>query len=179
MTNWTVEALARFFRMTDDADVHDGFWWRANGPEYEPFKILVNCNDLFWWACADCEEVTPDNLDVLERSFADIKPFCERMRESWRDGTSKETPTVMMSEALLLFCARARGMRPQGAFYDQWPPEVAALFDAAGPARGGPDDTPRRAYKFRGVTDNQVTQEPPWKCRNCVGSAPDGAGKEL
>lgn len=49
MTAWTIESLARFFKITDDADVHDGFWWRANEPQYEPFTILINCNDLFWW----------------------------------------------------------------------------------------------------------------------------------
>lgn len=176
---WTIPDLARFFRMLDDADLHDGFWWRANEPQYEPFKILINCNDLFYWACADCEEVTPENLDVLEGALRDIQVFHDRwanyLREN-RDVSKRahdsEPPYVSTSDALLLFCCRVRKMRPQGAFYDAFPPGVDALFDAAGPEREAPGgafgNTHRRQWKpgsLRGPSE--VAEKPPWACPKC------------
>lgn len=146
-TPWTITSLARFFRITDDADVHE-IWWRANEPQYEPFKLLINCNDLFYWACADSEEITPDNLDVLEQAFADLRTLSERWRD-WhkaKKGNEGSPPFIYMHLGLELFCARVRKMRPQGACYDKFPPEVAALFDAAGPPRGDKTDTKRREW---------------------------------
>jgi hypothetical protein len=156
--------------MLDDADCHDGFWWRANEPQYEPFKILINCNDLFYWACADCEEVTPENLDVLEGALRDIRVFYERWYRHKGD-KANEPPFVSMSDALLLFCCRVRNMRPQGAWYDAFPPGVDALFDAAGPEREAPGgafgNTHRRAYvpnMCRGPGDATPA---PWRCQTC------------
>ncbi|HEX7069877.1 MAG TPA: hypothetical protein VF190_03680 [Rhodothermales bacterium] len=161
-TPWTIDTLARFFRMLDDADLHDGFWWRANEPQYEPFKILINCNDLFYWACADCEEVTPENLDALEQALRDVRDV----------KTAIEPEFISMREALQLFCCRVRGMRPQGAWYDGFPPPLAALFDAAGPNRDGERwNTPRAEYK-PGSFHCATTEDPPWKCRSCIEGSP-------
>lgn len=148
-TPWTIESLARFFRITDNADCYDSFWWRANEPQYEPFKLLVNCNDLFYWASADCEEITPDNLDILEQAFKDIKPFYDLWAKSFKSGKGDKVPYVPMDLAPLLFCARVRNMRPQGAYYQDFPPGVDVLFDEAGPERDSKElsNTPRRGHK--------------------------------
>lgn len=109
----------------------DAIWWRTDG-EYAPVTFLVNCNDEFWWASADCERLTPENLPILERAIADCKAAVPRLGKIW---------------ASTLFVARVRGMRPQGAAYPSeralWP-----LFDACGPERevdfGNPKSAPKQ-----------------------------------
>lgn len=191
-TPWTIEALARFFRVLDDADQHDGFWWRANEPQYEPFKILINCNDLFYWACADAEEVTPDTLDVFERSIRDVGALHERwgkwLTTNVRDGAKKMSdpdapPYVATSLGLLLYCARVRKMRPQGAFYDAFPPEVADMFDAAGPEREAPGaafgNTKRREWTGNLDAEKGTPEDAaPWKCPACRASQSEGPARE-
>lgn len=80
--------------------------------------FAVRCNDVFWWACADTEDITPENLAILVQSFDDVAAV-------------DDTETYW---GVLLFCARVRGLRPQGCCYPKlatlWP-----LFDAAGPQR--------------------------------------------
>jgi hypothetical protein len=107
--------------------VFDGFgrlsnedvWWRTDG-EYAPITLLVNCNDVFWWATSDCEEITPDNIEVLEQAVSDVKAATGSNRcADW------------------LFVCRVRAMRPQGACYDERyiPKPLWPLFDACGPER--------------------------------------------
>ena len=74
--------------------------------------MFVNCNDLFYWACADAEDITLEDIPDLERAIS-------------------ECPNL----GHLLWCCRKRGMRPQGPFYNEFTPEEAALFDQAGPER--------------------------------------------
>jgi hypothetical protein len=180
-TPWTIETLARFFRVLDDADQHEGFWWRANEKEYEPFKILINCNDLFYWACADCEEVTPDTLDLFEQSIRDVhalheqwgKAFSARHRDKTSTGPVEDDPPyVDTGLGLLLYCARVRKLRPQGAYYDAFPPAVAALFDAAGPEREKPGgafgNTNRREWKGELDAEKGTPEDAkPWRCPSC------------
>lgn len=90
---------------------HDQVWWRTDG-EYAPVTFLVNCNDVFYWGCSDCEELTPENRDIFVKA-------CEEARSYGPE----------------LFVARVRNMRPQGAIYKGMKPELAALFNAAGPER--------------------------------------------
>jgi len=79
----------------------------------------VNCNDLFGWAWADTEDLTIDNLNVLEQSIKD----CEQIDSK-----------IGFCHAPSLFCCRIRQMRPQGVAYplekEYWP-----LFDNCGPKR--------------------------------------------
>ena len=177
-TAWTIETLARFFRVLDDHDLHEGFWWRANEPQYEPFKILINCNDLFFWACADCEEVTPDTLEVFEQSIRDVGVFHNRWgdhlraeRDVPREKRTPEPPYVAMSLGLLLYCCRVRKMRPQGAYYDAFPPGVVDLFDAAGPEREAPGgafgNTKRREYRGGSCGEAPEIERAPWRCPAC------------
>ena len=84
--------------------------------EYAPITFLINCNDAFWWATADCEALTPENIHIMRESIADMEKV---------DGFHPE----------LLFCARVRGMRPQSPYYKYFKPEEAKLFDACGPER--------------------------------------------
>jgi hypothetical protein len=120
-------------------DACDAIWWRwdaQKSSEGTRLMVLVNCNDLFYWGCADCEEVTEDNLPVLREAVAD----CERVSGSEYGN---------QDDAFLLFCCRVRGMRPQGAYYKHLKvyvrgdddeaarrtTDLRALFDACGPER--------------------------------------------
>jgi hypothetical protein len=86
-------------------------FWRVD-EEYAPITIFVNCNDLFFWGCADAEQITTENLEVLEQSYKDDE----------RNGG-------------LLFCCRVRGERPQGAYYKHIKKEKRHLYDACGPEK--------------------------------------------
>lgn len=91
-------------------------------------KIYIRCNDIFYWGCSDAEEVRIENLSILRQSAKDIP--------NWKAG--------------YLFCARVRGLRPQGAFYEakddkkDWP-----LFDACGPEREICMGNPYRPGEYR------------------------------
>lgn len=88
----------------------EDLWWKeeANGL----LRLYIRCNDVFWWGCADAEEVVPANIEALEQAYTDAD----------LDGA-------------ILFVARVRGMRPQGAFYHLISPENLHFFNAAGPER--------------------------------------------
>lgn len=106
------------FDAWDGAD-KDDLWWRTDG-EYAPVTFLLNCNDVFWWGTADCERVTPETVSVLEQATKDLRAV---------------DPVCGGIYAGLLYCCRARGMRPQGAYYDHLDAKYWPLFDAAGPPR--------------------------------------------
>lgn len=75
-------------------------------------KLWVNCSDLFYWACADAEDFTIEDLPEFNRALA----------ESPEHGT-------------LLWCCRKCGMRPQRPYYKYFSDEEKTLFDATGPER--------------------------------------------
>ena len=118
----------RVLKIFSEHDACDDVWWRTDG-DYAPVTFLVNCNDLFYWACADAEAITKCNIDALDQAFKDAL-------ESHKYGCCHAT---------LLFCCRQRGMRPQGAYYAHIPKELWPLFDSCGPERkveGGNTDRP-------------------------------------
>lgn len=82
----------------------------------EAIYLAVNCNDLFFWACADMEEIQQSELSEL-------------------------IDCLSMSPANggLLWCCRKRKMRPQWAYYKYFNEYEASLFDEAGPERDDPD----------------------------------------
>lgn len=90
--------------------IHNEIYWT------EDLEFAILCNDVFFWGCADAEEITEDDLALLKDSVNDAGVF----------GT-------------LLFCARKRKMRPQGAMYKFIDKEYWSLFDEAGPERN-PND---------------------------------------
>lgn len=108
-------------------DLCDMIWWRTD-TEYAPVTFLVNCNDCFYWGSADAEEITSDNLAILEAAIAD----CKALSAAHYAGD--------------LFAARVRKMRPQGACYNHYPKELWPLFDECGPQReigfGNPHSPP-------------------------------------
>ncbi len=98
--------------MTSENDDCDGLWWRTDG-EYAPVTFMVNCNDLFFWACSDAEVITEDNISEFEQAYKDIdSPYAQ-----------------------ILFCCRVRGMRPQKPYYKHIPEKFHKLFDSCGPER--------------------------------------------
>lgn len=108
--------VLRVLDVVGSADMHDSLYWRTDG-EFAPVAFFVNCSDLFAWACADAEPVTPDTLAELEQAFADVQAV---------DGSAIWGPS--------LYAARRRKLRPMRKAY---PPNEAlrALFDACGPER--------------------------------------------
>ncbi len=98
--------ISQLLMLIASHDVSSGIFWNTS------LQFFVICNDLFWWGCADLEEVTPDTFHVLEKALMD----------GGDDG-------------LFLYCARMRSMRPQGAIYQSLKKENWSLFDACGPER--------------------------------------------
>jgi len=162
-----VAFLQRLYGLMLQIDYMDMLFVRVDG-EYAPFTCFVNCNDLFYWACADGEAVTPENIDELERAWEDIRPYYDKSVRALRKEPGESYPWISSSLAVLLFCARVRKMRPQGAYYDAFPPGIREMFDAAGPSREGDKyDTARREFVDGGGSSANVTDAPMWKCRQC------------
>ncbi len=105
-------------------DSQDSVSWRTDG-EFAPVTFFVNCSDLFWWATADAEDITPENFGVLEQAFIDCQ------------AADKVVGTVY---APSLFAARVRKLRPQRAAYPKDEPFMWPLFDACGPERDRKDE---------------------------------------
>jgi hypothetical protein len=95
------------------ADVRTEMFWNVYG---DGIKLYANVSDVFTWGCADCEDITPERLPVLQCAYDDLA-------------------VIGALECLAeLYGARIRGMRPQGAAYPD-DPAARALFDACGPER--------------------------------------------
>lgn len=112
-----LDFLLRVLRVTAETDMYDELYW-AFDTMAGPFFIGIKCSDEFYWGCADDEELTPDNIAVLEQAIVDC-------RQVTKYGNIY---------APQLFCCRMRKMRPQGCAYpselEMWP-----LIDACGPER--------------------------------------------
>lgn len=126
--NSVPDHVYRAFKAADFNNWQD-LWWRCDG-EYAPITVFILCNDLFYWACADNETVTPENISLLEKTYDEMKAIDARERESKVD-----KPIFAITWAAFLFCCRARGMRPQKPFYEFLPAPIRPLFDACGPER--------------------------------------------
>lgn len=103
-------AIRELLSLVSRHEVYDVLWWD------EDLSFFVNCNDAFAWACSDCEPITEDRIPLLKKALEDC--------ESDSDG-------------MLLYVARLRKMRPQGAMYKYIDKKFWPLFDACGPAREG------------------------------------------
>lgn len=106
----------RALRVTAFEYCDDLFWREDDGI----LSVMVNCSDVFFWGCADAEELTVDNIDLFEATFTE----CQERFGKYDATYASE-----------LFVARHRGTRPQGAYYKYLDPEWAKLFNAAGPER--------------------------------------------
>jgi len=74
--------------------------------------LYVNCNDLFYWACADSEEIEPNELQDLFKCYEKSKSF-----------------------GGFLWACKKTGMRPQTPWYESFSEEEKRLFDECGPFR--------------------------------------------
>jgi hypothetical protein len=114
MTDQDVIHVLRFLIEHELAD--SMFYMRDQSGD---IHINVNCNDLFWWGTADCEDLTVERIPEFKKAIDDCKAV-------WSTGESY---------AGELFCARIRKMRPQNACYVNVPKQIWPLLDAAGPER--------------------------------------------
>lgn len=107
-----------------DKDLMEDFFFYFAGQEgIGPIKVSINCNDLFYWGCSDGEEVTPENFNLLEEAYEQLKPLYE-------------VPSFVCSITLgLLFCCKARQMRPQTPYYYHIDRKYWDLFNACGKVR--------------------------------------------
>lgn len=108
--------LARVLKVFSFDCGNESVSWRLTSEGEIQFYAL--CSDFFWWGTADLEDIAPVDLPMLEQAAADLG--------------SVPSGINYVGE---LFCARKRGMRPQGAYYKHLPKGSWPLFDACGPER--------------------------------------------
>lgn len=110
---WVFELL----RLASKYDACESLQWT------EDLRFFINCNDVFFWACADAEKVTKADVPLLAQCW---------LLAGAIDGD-------------MLYCARKRKLRPQGAMYKFIDEENWHLFDAVGPERDPktPGNTPK------------------------------------
>ena len=110
----TLKLVTRVAKVFDsfDGPNSSNLFWRTD-EEFAPITFFARCDDLFWWAVADLEQITLDNIHILEKSLDDL------LRINKNSG----------HYAHLLFCCRMRKMRPQGAYYQYIPSDIWPLFN--------------------------------------------------
>src|SRR4051812_33715963 len=54
------EFMERLLRVIEAAENNEDLLWREQSDG--SWKFFVICNDVFWWATADLEEINPDNI---------------------------------------------------------------------------------------------------------------------
>ena len=81
--------------------------------EEDPLKFFINCNDFFFWGCADGEP-------IVEETFEELKAAIQE---------------VGVDDGPLLYACRRRQMRPQNAMYCILNKANHKIFDACGPER--------------------------------------------
>ena len=116
------ELIERILRVTAFDYCGDLFW--NTDAKDAPVKMFITCSDIFWWGTADCEQVTQENILVLESAIDE----CEQ-RQDYLWGPA-------------LFVARVRRLRPQGAVLKEIPSGIRELFEACGPVRPVNFDNP-------------------------------------
>src|SRR5436189_90189 len=114
MTN--TDFCMRVLRLATRFDVHDDLEWSVgeggaflqpidgNYSSDKPLFPYILCNDIFMHA-ADGEEITPENIDLLEKSLKDTEHFPD-----FYHGTQ-------------LFVSRVRRMRPLPKFLMKCSPD--------------------------------------------------------
>ncbi len=108
--NFIFAVLSAFER----AEVNDYLFWRVDGSEV---RFYAMCNDVFWWATADAEDILADDIPLLYECLEAVKAI--------------DKPYLLPE----YFASRKRGMRPQIPWFKGLEPEVAELFNACGPER--------------------------------------------
>jgi hypothetical protein len=103
----TDKELREVLRFINKHDLFDSLFWN------EDVEFYFNCNDVFWWGTADCEKFTYSDLPDIEKAI-------------------NETDA---EDGVLLWVARKRKMRPQGAYYKHIIHKHHELFNACGEER--------------------------------------------
>ena len=105
--------------------------------EVEPyFLAYLDCSDTFFWGSSDAEEVTEENLHILEEVIAELKP---RYDEAWKRVRGPEGEALKAERA-----AAYEAFIAGGGDSKQWrnQPEFAAL-----------DERDIHPYRFMPVGD--------------------------
>ena len=122
-TDFILEVLC----LQDEYDCYgEPIYWATHGP-YAPITFFVLCNDLFWWATADAEKLTMEDVPALRQAIEEVKDILQ-------PETSRTYSLDSYTTGCELWCARKRKMRPQQPAYPK-DARIAALFDACGPVR--------------------------------------------
>jgi hypothetical protein len=119
MVSKEVDFTLKVMRLMADEDIHEDIYWVV-GDEKDNFRFSVTCNDIFFWGSADGEDLTPENFGDLLQAIEDEKKIRASVYTVWGP---------------MLFCARMRKQRPQGAVYESIDEAVWPLFDACGEER--------------------------------------------
>ncbi len=102
--------VERLLKLTAKYDTTSELYWNDTD---KGLKFYIICNDFFGWACADGEDIeNEEDLTLLEQSLKDSEYYGQ-----------------------LLYCARRRKMRPQGAYYSWIDEKEWHLFDGCGEER--------------------------------------------
>lgn len=97
----------KIMKVMADADMCNDVFWDCS------LSVHVNCNDVFGWGCADAETIeNEEDLAIFVQAAKDSEAYCDA-----------------------LYCARKRGMRPQGAYIKLAPDDIKNLFKDCGPER--------------------------------------------
>lgn len=122
--------------LTCYGETTDVMWWIED--ETKEVKCGVMCNDVFFWGCADVEELEAEDVPML-------KEIKKMLFEMSRNESGKFINQFYL-HGDILFCAKKRKMRPQGAMYKHIPKELWHLFNECGEHRpedfGNPIATP-------------------------------------
>jgi hypothetical protein len=109
--HFILEVLSLF--SLDETDCYGELFWRCENPNTVEF--FANVNDVFWWATADTEPITPEDLPAMRLAIADVRDIDIY---TWTE----------------LWVARKRKMRPQRPAYPK-DKRLREMFDACGPER--------------------------------------------
>lgn len=109
--------MLNVLRLTAKHEMSGDVYWQNAG---DKISFYFMCSDVFHYASADLERITPENFQVLEECIRDLEAIGNGFAFVYAD---------------LLYCARVRRMRPLATRKKFDKPEIQALFDACGPER--------------------------------------------
>jgi hypothetical protein len=110
--------IKKFIEIFDELDFDYRSVYFGVDENTDEIKIIVYCNDLFYWGCADGEEVTEENIHLIKEAYEKIDSI------DWCQTTTLD-----------LFCCMSRQMRPQSPCYYHIEQKYWHLFDECGEER--------------------------------------------
>ena len=67
----TYEEIKVVVQVCQELDIYGNWAVDVSGD----VQCLINCNDVFFWGCADAEPLNPDDLHVLRKAHDDLDAF--------------------------------------------------------------------------------------------------------